>query len=510
MTKNTKSNYYVKSFFWSTFSKVLNAILGFVSVPLLLGYFGKADYGLLSIATACNGYMSLMDLGMNVGAIKFFSQWEAEGNRKMVHMVARTNISFYIIISIINIFGLLILAFYGEKFFAVTHDQFIQLRTCFFILALFASISWVTTAFNQLLTAYRMIDFTMKVQCVMVVLKGALIALVLVFGLSLSQYFFYLTLIVSIAIIPYAIRCKRKDLVDILVPATYWSYFKVVLTFSLSIFALSLFQVTATQSRPILLSIFSSDGAEAVADYRIIEVIPQFIITVCGSFTGIFLPKSSEMIIKNTNQEIQSYINNWTNKTTILVCILCFPFIVGAKNILNAYVGLEYAYLAQWLQIWCFFLIVQMHSTPAFSFVLAKGKTKVLIYSTAIACFISMITNILLCKIVPVGSAIIGYIVYMISLIGVYYFYIYRKYLNLNSWQIFISFFKPTVIGVLCCFISCCFNIDRLLSIDIINVRLTSIIEFGIKGLIWFVSFVLILNFTKLINVKKLIIKNAK
>ena len=36
-------SYFFNSFFWSTLSKVLNAIFGFISVPLLLGYFGKAE-----------------------------------------------------------------------------------------------------------------------------------------------------------------------------------------------------------------------------------------------------------------------------------------------------------------------------------------------------------------------------------------------------------------------------------------------------------------------------------
>ena len=79
------------AFFWSTLQKILNAILGFISVPLLLGYYGKAEYGILAIATACNGYMHLLDLGMNTGAIKFFSQWKAEGRQDIIYRVARTN-----------------------------------------------------------------------------------------------------------------------------------------------------------------------------------------------------------------------------------------------------------------------------------------------------------------------------------------------------------------------------------------------------------------------------------
>lgn len=67
-----KNNYYVSSFFWSTVSRVLSAIVGFFSVPLLLGLYGKAEYGILALATSCNGYMQLLDLGMNTGAVKYF------------------------------------------------------------------------------------------------------------------------------------------------------------------------------------------------------------------------------------------------------------------------------------------------------------------------------------------------------------------------------------------------------------------------------------------------------
>lgn len=493
MFHKIQNNYFLTSFFWSTFSKILNAVLGFVSVPLLIRYFGKADYGLLSIATACNGYMQLMDLGMNVGAVKYFSQWEAEGKRDLIHRVARANISFYILISAINILGLLVLACFGEKFFSITHEQFLQLRICFFILALFSIISWVSTAFSQLLTAYKRIDFTMKIQCFLVLLKVLLIVFVFAFRLSLSEYFFYLTLMVSLSIVPYAYKCKKDGLIDTIVPGNYWDEFKIVLTFSLSLFALSLFQVTATQSRPIILSIFSETGAESVTYFRIVEVIPQFIITVCATLTSIFLPKSSEMILKCSNDEIQTYVNNLTSKTTTLVCFLCFPFIVGSKSILNAYVGTEFEYLSKWLIIWCFFLIVQMHSTPAFSFILAKGKTKILVVSTAIACVLSIIVNVSLCKTVPVGSAIIGYVVYMLCLIGVYY-YLYDKYLNLRSKEIFYSFLKPVISGILCCAIPYLINLDGLIFNKLIINRITYILEFITQSLMWLVPYMIIIK----------------
>lgn len=500
ITKSVTGSYFFTSFFWSTLAKVLNAVFGFVSVPLLLGYYGKADYGLLSIATACNGYMHLMDLGMNTGTIKFFAQWEAEGKKDLVHRVSRTNISFYLIISVFNIIGLLVLAFWGEGLFSVTHEQFINLRYCFFILAIFSSISWVTTVYTQLLTAYKKIAFTQQIQCVLILLRGVLLACVFLFKLNLTHYFFYLTFIIAFAIVPYMVKCKKECLVDTFKPAAYWKDFRVVINYSLALFALSLFQVTATQSRPIVLSIFSDNGAESVADFNIVQVIPAFIITVCGTFTSIFLPKSSEMIIKNTKEEIQSYVNTWTTRTTILVCVLCFPFIVGATEILSAYVGPDYSYLSKWLQLWCLFLVLQMHSTPAFSFVLAHGKTKVLVYSTAIACIISIVINAVLCKTVPVGSAILGYVVHMICLIGVYYLYMYKYYLGFKRLPIFLSFIKPTIIALCCCAVPYIINVHGVFSSFISISRLEYMAEFSLLSLTWLIAYFAILFVTKTIK----------
>ena len=158
-----RNNYYVSSFFWSTLSKILTAIVGFISVPLLLGYYGKAEYGILSIATACNGYMHLLDLGMNVGAVKFFSQWKAEGNIDKVYRVARTNITFYGIIALINVIGLIALAFFGESLFSVTSAQFSQLQACLVVIAIFSALSWGATTFNQLLIADKQMADTMHI-----------------------------------------------------------------------------------------------------------------------------------------------------------------------------------------------------------------------------------------------------------------------------------------------------------------------------------------------------------
>ncbi len=498
------ANYYVSSFFWSTLAKILNAILGFFSVPLLLGYYGKTEYGVLSIATACNGYMYLLDLGMNTGAVKFFSLWKSEGKQTLIYQVARTNISFYLLVACFNIIVLLFLALWGEKLFSVSHEQFLQLRICLFIIAAFSVFSWITTVFNQLLIADKKISFTMQVQCVQIVLKLFLVFIVLWLNLSLSVYFFCLTAILALLLIPYAVKCLKDQLIDSLKPAIYWQEFRIVLTFSISIFALSLFQMTAAQSRPILLSIFSYNGAETVSEYRILEVIPQLIIMIGGTFSGIFLPRVSEMIARGNQQDIEQFAYRWTTLTTILANALCIPFILCASDILSAYVGVEYVGLSKWLVIWCLTVLIQIHTTPCNALVIAYGRTKLLVITSAIACILSMMINIMLCSRYEVGSAIVGYFVYVLIVISLYYIIYYRRLLNLDRWKMFRCFIVPTLLSLVVLAIVSLIPI-RIEWFSILGERMQYICMCIIKSLLWLISYLVILYESHVINLKSFI-----
>ncbi len=44
--------------------------------------------------------MSLLDLGMNSGAVKYYSQWAVEGKKDLIYRVAQSN-TFFLYIDII-------------------------------------------------------------------------------------------------------------------------------------------------------------------------------------------------------------------------------------------------------------------------------------------------------------------------------------------------------------------------------------------------------------------------
>lgn len=103
-------------------------------------------------------------------------------------------------------------------------------------------------------------------------------------------------------------------------------------------------------------------------------------------------------------------------------------FLLGAGDVINAYVGNGYEYLSIWLIIWVVCVLLQVHSTPTNALILAYGKTKIMVYISAIACIISMVINAVLAKQLSVGSAVVGYFVYVIINLFSYYMYYYKKH----------------------------------------------------------------------------------
>src|SRR5690606_11089190 len=123
-------------------------------------------------------------------------------------------------------------------------------------------------------------------------------------------------------------RSKYLRLIKSIVPKLYWKEYKLVLNYSLSIFAYSLFAVTATQSRPLILSMFSEDGARIVAEYKIVEVFPIFIISLGGALSTILLPVASGIIGRNDNESKSRLAITGTLYSSILCCVLCIPVVL--------------------------------------------------------------------------------------------------------------------------------------------------------------------------------------
>lgn len=480
---------------WGVISKLLDAGIKFLTIPLLLGYFGKGNYSILTLAMATNAYMALLDMGMNTGSVKYFSQWIATEKYDLLYRTAQTNIMFYLGIGFINSSILIVLGIWGANVFQITPEEFEIFQQLLYFLAVFSIVNWITFVFNQLLIADEKVAFIQQIAVVRSVLGLAIVGITILYKWSLIQYFIVYLSLNAFVIFPYYFQCKKNRLIGSVFPALYWKDFAVVFKYGLAILAMSIFQFTATQSRPLILGIFSKDGIDILAEYRVIEVFPIFIISVGGMLIGILLPKTSKAIQNNDRSLIEKMAYEGTKYTSILVSVLCFPLMLSSQELLTLYVGIEYTHLSVWLMLWIFTLTLFLHNTPVASLVLATGKTKMLVLSSAVACIISIIINAVLCEYFGVGSAVIGYLVYIIILVSFYYFYFNSKVLNLKSNLVFKAFFIPTLIGF--CIMLCILYLQLSFS--------SLFIQLVIKSLLWCATYFVILYSFKIIDFKEMI-----
>lgn len=490
INKNLK--YYASSFIWGVIAKVLDAIIKFLTTPMLLLYFGKEDFGLITLAISINVYTNLLDMGMNTGSVKFFSRWLDNHEYKLLDRVSRTSITFYLIIGFINSLVFLLLAIFADSIFNVTAEQIGVFQNLMLILAVSSIFNWSTYVFYQLLVADEKMGLIQRIFSA----RSILLLLITIFTISLkltiSQYFAGYILVNVFIIVPYYVLCKKYKLITSLLPAFYWKNFSVILNYSLAIFAIGIFQLTATQSRPIILGIFSKSGMNILADYRIIEVFPAFIISIGGMIISIFLPKASKYIAEKDKAQIEAFAYRGTLYTSIITSVLCFLIILVSKEILALYIGVDYEHLYVWMSLWVFTLTLSLHNSPVSSLVLVSGKTKKLVYMTAISCVVSIIINILLCNIFNVGSAVIGYLVYIVMQMSFYYLYFNRKVLNLKSWNVFKSFAIPFFLALF-----------LTLGVELLNIKMDNLYYQSLsKVVVWLFLYGLLLVLSKCISLR--------
>ncbi len=488
--------YFAGSFIWSVISKLTDAAVKFFTIPLMLHYFGKDNYGILTLAVATNAYMNLLNLGINTGAVKYFSQWIAEKKYSLIHSVSRTSITFYLIIGIVNSIALVVIALFGQHLFNISTQQFALLKTMFFIMAFYAIINWSTSVFNQLLIANERITFIQQINIIKSVANLFLIYFTIKLNLSLLNYFILFSTLNSIFVIPYYVKAKAANLINSFLPGRDWLNFKLIYRYSLSIFAMGIFQFTATQSRPIVLSMFNNSGAGILAEYRVIEVFPIFIISIGAMIITILLPITTKLVQQKQHDKIAEMAYKGTGITSILVCVLCFPIMINSHDILTLYVGEKYGFLSPWLCLWVFTIVLYLHNSPVSSLVLSTGKTRMLVYSSAIACITSIIINAILAKSFGVGSAVLGYLIYIIIQMSFYYLYFNTKVLNLQSVKVFKAFALPTFIAFIAYLPLYIFKFDFKSVFFIIL----------IKTSIWFILFFAMLFIFKIIDLQKILL----
>lgn len=434
-----------KGFVWTTIVNIINGIYGFISVPILIAYFGKSDYGLIGLAMSINVYLRLMDMGLSSANVRYFSNWLAKKEYEKTNRLFQTSLSFYSIIGIINALVLIIISFFSQQIFNLNPAQDEIIKNLLYILAISAFISWFTSCFDQFIRANEYVGWTQRVGLLAKLAQIVVLILTITLQFSIEEYY-ALTAFSMFITIPFLIW-KIKKITPFIKFRLHIDkqIFKEIIPYTLNIFSFGLFQFSIINLRPVFLGMQGT--IESVADFRILNGIVNIVIMLGGAFLGIILPSATKAVAKG-NEEAQKMIAyQGTKYITIVLCLFCFGVMSVSSELITLYVGKDYLYLVPWLDLWLLTTLAT-HNQAISSLILSGADIRAITYTTIVSSILGLIICWTTIPYLEIGGAIIGYGAYLIIQLMFYYTYYWPQKMNIDSKRVlFQSFLPATVCG---------------------------------------------------------------
>lgn len=481
---------------WSTICTILGAAYSFFATPILIGYFGNANYGLISLATSLNVCVGLADIGMNTTNVRFLSIWIQEKNWWKVNELFKTSLAIYGMMGILNILVLSVVFVYTKDMFNVSDTQNVTLRHLLLIVIICSMLNWYFSCIEQVIRATENVGWFQKIAIIPKFFLVLVLASTLLFKFSIET-FMALTMTVGFITIPLQVRKIRKEIPGIsFLPQFNQKIFKEILPYSVNMFSFAIFQFIYFNLRPVLLGVRGE--IESVTDYRILDGIVNVVGLFPGLFFGVLLPTASR-VVKSGNQEaLERIAYDGTKYLSIFLSFVVFGIMTIGHDLLMIYVGKDFEHLTIWLYLWLF-LIMGNHTNFISSLMLSQPNLRPLMYNTAFSSLLGLVSCWLLIPYFQVGGTIMSFMFYSMSQLLFYYNYYWRHLFGLSSRRILIHSLMPSTVAGAIVFSICLF-------VPHTDSYLANIVIFGsLYVLLFLMSLWLIMNKSDWTFVKELV-----
>lgn len=465
---------------WGGILNILNAVYGFISVPILISYFGKGEYGLIGLATSVNIYVQLLDMGMNITGVRFFSNYIAKKDYSKLNQLFNNNLAFYGIIGLINAIILLLVAFFSDSIFNVTPQQDIIIKKLFYILAAMSIVNWYTSSFTQMINATENVAWGTRLNIIPKIWMLVVLFITVYCELSITTYF-VLTYCALFVTIPLLVRKLKAEIPRIsFLPKFNKQIFKEILPYSLNTFSFGFFQFSFYNLRPILLGIQATP--EDVAEFQILSGLTGVSTMLVTPVISSLLPSSTRVVANDNKDAYYRLAYTGTKYITILLAFCIFGVMCISSELLELYVGKSYLHLCVWLNFWLL-LLLGNHNQGISSLVLAQNDISAVAKISMFSSVLGLISAYLLIPHFKVGGVVIAFAFYTLSQTLFYYIYYWPKVMSIDSKRVFLRSFAPYVLVGLILFAI----INTLL-----ENRMPLIITIIVKGLIFAVFYSII------------------
>lgn len=400
------------------FYKILNLGIVYLSIPILLNYLDKEEYGLWVTIFSIINIVFFVDFGIANGLKTKLTKALTNNNRLLAkEYITSAYISIFGIAIVILIIGAIFIYNINLQSLLNTSIPDNELKKVFLVTLLMIVTGFVLNLYKVF---YYAVHKSSKVELSLLIYQIVILLLLIIALTYLSRSLLYVALFYGLSNIIVSvfftyIFFKKEH--DILPSYKFFSREKVndLMGLSLSFFVIQLCMIVIFTSDNILIS--NLLGPKEVTSYDIVFKLFQVVITLFVIAQDPFWPLYAEAYQKKDFNWIKSILLK-LNRYFLLLFILIIGLILTAQTIISIWIPKNLNISWQLIIFMGIFVLIRTYGIMYMNFLNGVGKVKIQMWLYVLGALINIPLSIYFVKVLNLGSSgvILGTIISIISM----------------------------------------------------------------------------------------------
>lgn len=433
---------------------ILSNLISIIFTPIVIRILGQDEFGVISVAGAVTGYLSLLNLGLSGSYNYFYHKRKKESNEAGIAKLNGMYITVFSVIALIVFIVGMTIVFNARSILGneLTENELDIAKKLMFISVLSMAITLPTSVFGSYIFVHERFLFSRVVSIIFTILNN-LIKLSLLFmgfrSVAITIGAFVLTIINILVTVTYAVKVLKFKF-DF--SGFQLNVLKSMFAFSFFIFLNQIVdQINWGIDKHIITRFY---GAAAVAVYSIGASLNSYYITISSTISNVFSPRINKMVSTKTDNKSLTDLMIKVGRIQFLVLSLILSGLIffGEFFIVGYYAGPGYEEAYKVALILCTPVTLPLIQNVGIEIQRAKNKHRFRSVIYVIMAFFNLGISIPLCKHLGIiGCAIgtsTGIILANVIIMNIYY----HKKLGLDMfrfWKSILSILPSEIIPVL-------------------------------------------------------------
>jgi O-antigen/teichoic acid export membrane protein len=387
--------------------------LNFVLIAFAIRHLGTASYGVWVLAFSFSvsaGYLSIADLGLQQGIVKFVADAEGAGRRDQINSTVNSAVAVLLALSIAAVAVFLGLAMVAPHIFSVPQSLSSALSVLFIVLGAEAFFGLPALAFIGLLEGLQHYTWIRGIDAARQLVNLILAIVALSLGGGVVGYGVALTVGSILAAGSYAVAAKRFfPSLSLSSRHVSLAALRPLAVFSAWVFVQRISSVVWRQMDKVILAVFLTTSI--LAGYEVASKI-QATSAFALSFTAsAIVPTTATLAAKGSTDQLRNLLLRGTRYAAAISLPLTIGAMILARPLIVGWVGPGLADFDRATQLFLAYQLVVSASTIPATMLVGLGRVRAVSTYGIVAAVINLAISIALAPFLGIYGVILGTLV---------------------------------------------------------------------------------------------------